>query len=127
MLYSRFVSLPAIMATLFVVILPVSAIGQSVSLVGTELSLRLQLQSTPTSELVASPFPASVVVSDPEIEFPDVLSLFGGDPVPPGFGGVVNTAIDAGSDFLQIDFTNAGSSQFASASENTYVLSLIHI
>ena len=121
MFFSRLISPSAITATLFV-IFPISAIGQSVSLIGTELSLRTQLQLTPTSELAVSPFPASVIVSETEVEFPDVESLFGGDPVPPGFGGVANVAIDAGADFLEIDFANSAPDfQFASAFQNTYV------
>ena len=120
MLFSRLLSLSAITATLFV-IFPASAIGQSVSLIGTELSLSLRNQTTPSSELFVSLFPASAIVSETEVEFPDVESLFGGDPVPPEIGAIADVAIDAGADFLEIDFTNAGFSQFASAFENTYV------
>ena len=111
------------MATLFVV-LPVSAMGQSASLIGTELSLRTQGQATPTSELFVVSFPASAIVTAPEVEFPDVASLF--DPsvgVPPGFANsLVDVAIDAGEDFIEIDFTNSAPFfQFASGFQNTYV------
>lgn len=111
---------------LFIAALAVSssAFAATVSLVGTELSLRTQGQATPTSQLFVTSFPASATVSETSVEFPDVASLF--DPtvgVPPGFASsLVDVAIDAGSDFLTIDFTNSAPfSQFAAGFQNTYV------
>lgn len=93
------------------------------TLSGSELRLRIIVQPTPTSELLTTSFPAVATVSESAVEFPDVSSLF--DPsvgVIPGFASrLVNVAIDAGADYLEIDFTNAGFGRFATAFENTYV------
>jgi hypothetical protein len=98
-----------------------SALG--FTLVGSELRLRTQGQSTPTSQLFVTSFPASAVVSESTVEFPNVESLF--DPsagIPPGFAGsLVDVSIDAGADYLAIDFDNAGSNGFATGFQNTYV------
>jgi PEP-CTERM motif len=98
-----------------------SALG--FTLVGSELKLRTEGQSTSTSQLFITSFPASATVSESSVEFPTVESLF--DPsvgVPPGFArSLVNTSIDAGVDFLAIDFDNAGSNRFATGFKNTYV------
>ncbi len=57
------------------------------------------------------------------MEFPNVASLF--DPstgVPPGFArSLVDVSIDAGADYLAIDFDNAGFNTFARGFQNTYV------
>lgn len=93
------------------------------SLVGSELRLRTEAQSTPTSRLFVTSFPTSATVSDSTVEFPNVESLF--DPtvgVPPGFArSLVDVAIDAGSNYLEIDFDNAGSGMYATGFKNTYV------
>ena len=93
------------------------------SLVGSELRLRTNAQATPTSQLFVTSFPAVATVSETAVEFPDVSSLF--DPtvgVPPGFANsLVDVAIDAGVDYLEIDFDNAGSRGYATAFQNTYV------
>ena len=93
------------------------------SLVGSDLRLRTLAQSTPTSQLFTTSFPAVATVSETTLEFPDVSSLF--DPtvgVPPGFANsLVDVAIDAGEDYLEIDFDNAGSRGYATAFQNTYV------
>ncbi len=98
-----------------------SAMGAT--LVGSELRLRTQAQSTSTSQLFVTSFPASAIVSDSTVEFPDVASLF--DPsvgVPPGFArSLVDVLIDAGADYLAIDFDNAGFGRFARGFQNTYV------
>lgn len=98
-----------------------SALG--VTLVGSELSLRTEAQSSPTSQLFTSSFPASAIVSESTVEFPNVESLF--DPtvgVPPGFArSLVNVSINAGADYLDIDFDNAGFGRYATAFKNTYV------
>lgn len=91
-------------------------------LTGTELSLRTLAQATPSSTPFITSFERTVVVG-PAVEYPDVASLFNPDTgVPPGFAhSLVNTAIDVGNDYVEIDFDNAGFNTFASGFENTYV------
>lgn len=93
------------------------------TLTGSELRLRTEAQANSTSQLFVTSFPASAIVSESIVEFPNVESLF--DPsigVPPGFArSLANVAIDAGTDYLAIDFDNAGTSRFASGFKNTYV------
>lgn len=93
------------------------------SLIGSELRLRTEAQSTPTSQLFVTSFPASATVSESVVEFPNIASLF--DPtvgVPLGFArSLVNVAIDAGANYLEIDFDNAGSGLYATGFKNTYV------
>lgn len=95
----------------------------SATLTGSELKLRTEAQSNSTSQLFTTSFPASAIVSESTVEFPNVESLF--DPsvgVPPGFArSLVDVSIDAGADYLAIDFDNAGSSRFATGFKNTYV------
>jgi hypothetical protein len=95
------------------------------SLVGSELRLRTNAQATPTSQLFVTSFPAVATVSETAVEFPDVSSLF--DPtvgVPPGFANsLVDVEIDAGADYIEIDFDNAGSIGYATGFQNTYVFS----
>jgi hypothetical protein len=95
------------------------------SLVGSELKLRVEAQATPTSQLFVTSFPAVATVSETVVEFPNVSSLF--DPtvgVPPGFASsLVDVAIDAGVDYLEIDFDNAGFRRYATGFQNTYVFS----
>jgi len=94
------------------------------TLIGTELKLRVIAQATPSSELLTISFPVAATVKAESVEFPNVESLF--DPatgVPPGFArSLVNVAIDAGADFLTIDFDNTTSPfRYASGFQNTYV------
>lgn len=98
-----------------------SALG--FTLVGSDFRLRTQGQSTSTSQLFVTSFPASATVSDSTVEFPDVASLFDRSVgVPPGFArSLVDVSIDAGADYLAIDFDNAGSGRFATGFQNTYV------
>lgn len=100
-----------------------SAFGATFTLAGSELRLRTEAQSTSTSQLFVTSFSASAIVSESTVEFPDVESLF--DPsagVPPGFArSLVDVSIDAGSDYLAIDFDNAGFGRFATGFQNTYV------
>jgi len=56
------------------------------TLTGSELKLRAEAQSTSTSQLFVTSFPASAIVSESTVEFLNVASLF--DPstgIPPGF------------------------------------------
>lgn len=117
--------LPLALSVPLVALGSTSALGASFSLVGTELQLRAENQLTPTSPLSIISFPASAIVSETEVEFPDVESLF--DPAadnPLGAGRLVDVAIDAGTDYLEIDFNNAGSGQFLSGFQNTYVFTV---
>ncbi len=93
------------------------------SLIGSELRLRTEAQAAPSSQLFVTSFPASAIVSEPGVEFPNVQSLFAPTVgVPPGFArALVNVAIDAGANYLDIDFDNAGSGLFASGFKNSYV------
>jgi hypothetical protein len=91
-------------------------------LVGTSLTLSLLGQITSSSPAFKSSFPKSALVSDSSVEFADVHSLFNdGDPKPPGWTYIVNTAIDASDNALVIDFKHAGKGAFAPGYQNTYV------
>lgn len=94
----------------------------SAGLIGTDLTLSALQQASPGTPVFESSFPRVARVMADQVEFPDVASLFNpNDPRPPGFGSLVNTWIDAGDDFIAIDFFQAGSGSFASGFENTYV------
>ncbi len=95
-----------------------SAFAASFTLVGSELKVGLELQSTATSQLFTNSFPASAIVSDSVVEFPSAASLFGN--FAPGFF-TVNAAIDAGADYLKLDYANAGFGTFSNTFKNTYV------
>jgi len=87
---------------------------------GTELSLQVLFQSTPSSPPIFTSFERTVTVG-PAIEYPDVSSLFNpGSGVPAGYG-LVDVAIDVGNDYIEIDFDNAVSNRFSPAFENTYI------
>jgi hypothetical protein len=93
------------------------------SLVGSELRLRTIGQATPTSELVENSFPTSAIVSETTVEFPDVASLF--DPSSPDIPGFarefVDVSIDAGANYLEIDYDNAGFGRYARGFQNTAI------
>jgi len=91
--------------------------ASALSLIGSELKVGLELQRTPTSELLESSFPVSAIVSESVVEFPNAQSLFGSFP---GFS-IVNVAIDAGADYLKLDYPNAGFGVFANTFKNSYV------
>jgi len=94
----------------------------SAGLIGTDLTLSALQQASPGTTVFESSFPRVARVLSDQVEFPDVASLFNpNDPKPPGFGSLVNTWIDAGNDFIEIDFFQAGSGTFASGHQNTYV------
>ena len=92
-----------------------SAVGAT--LVGSELKLRAEIQRTPTSELLVNSSPVSAIVSESAVEFPNAQSSFGSVP---GFS-IVNVAIDAGADYLELDYANAGIGAFANTFKNSYV------
>ncbi len=101
-------------------ILAVAATASQASLIGTELRIGSVNQVTENSEIFTGDFPASAIVIEPQVEFPSAESLFGDFPKPPG-SFTVDTSINAGADFLEIDFDNAGSGSFASWFQNTYI------
>lgn len=111
-------SLPLFASVAMVAFSSSSALG--VTLVGSELRLRTEIQRTPSSELLVSASPASAIVSESAVEFPNVQSLF--DPRDfPGFF-IVNSAIDAGADYLEINYANAGGiGVFSNTFKNNYV------
>jgi hypothetical protein len=93
-----------------------SALG--LTLVGSELKLRSEIQRTPTSELLVNSFPVSAIVSESAVEFPNLQSLYDPDNFP-GFY-IVNSSIDVGADYLEIDYANAGFGRFADTFKNNY-------
>jgi hypothetical protein len=93
-----------------------SALG--LTLVGSELRLTGELQRTPTSELFVSSFPVSAIVSESAVEFPNARSLFDPDDFP-GFN-IVNSSINVGADYLEIDYANAGFGVFSNIFKNNY-------
>ncbi len=97
-----------------------SALG--VTLIGSTLTLGSEVQLSPTSQLFVTSFPVSRIVSESTVEFPDTQSLFDPtDGIPPGHTRV-NTSIDAGADYLEIDFDNVGFfRRFSSGFKNTAV------
>jgi hypothetical protein len=110
----------AVLALPIVILLPAFAAG---SLNGTQLSLRTLAQATSSSEPVYTSFERTVLVTEESVEFPDVGSLFNPETTPPvGFlDSLVNVAIDARANSLEIDFDHAGFGTFAFGFENTYV------
>jgi PEP-CTERM motif len=95
------------------------ALSASFTLVGSELRLSAEIQRTPTSELLVNRFPVSAIVSESAVEFPTARSLFPPNEFP-GFS-IVNVAIDAGANYLELNYANAGSGIFANTFQNTYV------
>ena len=88
-------------------------------LLGTTLSLDTVFQRTLTSPVIPLSFSTTATVIEPGIEFPSVASLLVSNPN--GFV-LADTAINAGDDFLEIDFDNATNiSHFDAAIQNTYV------
>jgi hypothetical protein len=55
-----------------------------------------------------------------DVQFPSAESLFDGAPRPPD-SFIVETSIDAGAEYIEVDFDNAGSATFAPWVQNTYV------
>jgi hypothetical protein len=95
-----------------------SAFAANFTLIGSELGVGLELQSTPTSQLFTNSFPVSAIVSESAVEFPNAASLFGN--IAPGFF-TVNGSIDVGADYLKLDYANAGFGTFANTFKNTVV------
>ncbi len=89
------------------------------SLIGSELDVRFELQQTPTSDLIIGGFPVSAIVSESLVEFPSAGS---GIPID-GLPGIVTLGpdIDAGADYLEVNFRNAGTGTLASLFRNDIV------
>ncbi|WP_146746327.1 VPLPA-CTERM sorting domain-containing protein [Rhodovulum viride] len=102
-----------------------SAFSATISLVGTELKLDVILQATPTSPTSTFTATVSAIVSETAVEYPNVNDFGITNTSVPGFPRPITTvpvAIDAGADFITIDFDNtAPFNQFAPAFQNTYV------
>ena len=89
------------------------------ALLGTTLSLETLFQQTLNSVPDTIGFLTTATVVEPGVEFPSLqaLEVAGG-----GLGtGLVDVAINAGDNFLEIDFSNAASGTFAPAFFNGYV------
>jgi len=87
-------------------------------LIDSELSLKIIYQRTSSSSIETIGFLTTATVAEPRVEFPSVNDL--------QVDGInltlVDVSINAGDDFIEIDFTNvAGFSGFASGHENTYI------
>lgn len=89
-------------------------------LLGTQVSLETVFQETLSDEPVALSFPEEFTVVDPGVEIPDV-SVLEVPGSPSGINGLVETSIDVGNDFIEIDFDNVLSTRFASGIQNTYI------
>ena len=102
-----------------------SAYASAISLVGTELKLDGLLQATPTSPTSTFTATVSAIVSETEVEYPNVNDFGITATSVPGFTTPITTipvSIDAGADFLTIDFDNTSPyGNFAPAFENTYI------
>lgn len=101
-----------------------AAFAATVSLVGTELKLDGLLQATPTSPTSTFTATASAIVSETTVEYPNVNDFGITNTSVPGFPTPITTvavAIDAGADFLTIDFDNTSLNVFVPAFQNTYI------
>lgn len=88
------------------------------ALLGTELSLEVLFQQTSISEPSTIGFLTTAIVQEPEVEFPSAEAL---EVDNPPFGlQVVDVAINAGDNYLEIDFDNVVFSSFAPAYFNGY-------
>lgn len=101
-----------------------SSAAAPVSLVGTELKLDLLQQFSPSSPPNTFSATDSAIVSETGVEYPNVNDFGITNTTIPGFPQpqtTVAVAIDAGADFLSIDFDNAGSGVYTPSFENTYI------
>ena len=100
------------------VAIPHSALA--VTIVGSEFTVGAISQETPNSQLFLEEFPFTTTVIDPGVEFPSADSLFGDFPRPPN-SFVIDTSIDAGPNYVDIDFDNAGFGLWAPWHRNEYI------
>ena len=89
------------------------------ALLGTTLSIETVFQQTSTDSADTIGFLTTATVVDPGVEFPSLASTQVINP-PQGLQ-VVDVAIDAGDNFLEIDFDNVTLTSFAPAFFNGYV------
>ena len=89
------------------------------ALLGSEISLETIFQGSASSPIDRIGFLTTAIVMEPGVEFPSLEAL-----EIPGAGigtGLVDTTINVGNDFLEIDFDNVTHTVFAPALQNTYV------
>lgn len=89
----------------------------SAALLATELSVQVASQATSSSGMELCTVLVSATVVEPGAEFPNLGSY--GSSCAGLF--IVNVDINAGDDFLEIGFTNAGSGGFANRFFNGYI------
>jgi hypothetical protein len=87
-------------------------------LVGTTLSYEAIYQSSPTSEISRIGTLTTAEVSATEVEFPMLGEL---DTNVPGVY-LVNASLDVGDNYLEFDYSNAGSGSFLAGHQNTVIL-----
>lgn len=95
------------------------ASASEAALIGTELSLETFYQATSSSALQTIGFLTTATVKEPGVEFPNLKAL----QVNSSSSGMqlVNVAINAGNNFIEIDFSNsAPSTVFATGFRNGY-------
>jgi len=94
------------------------------SLVGSELSFRVIFQASPLDKPQVVTFPATAIVSEDEVEFPNAASFFDPNaPLPPEAKGMTNIQIDVTSNAVEISFKNIRKrSYFIEAFRNTSIL-----
>ena len=104
----------------------VTAQVSQATLIGTELSLETVFQATSTSPVNTIGFLTTATVREPGVEFPSLSATQVNNPP---FGLVlVNVAINAGSNFIEIDFDNSAPfTGFASAFRNSYLFTFDHV
>ena len=98
----------------------VSTGSSQAALIGSELSLETTFQSTPTSAVETIGFLTTAIVADPGIEFSSLAST---EVINPPLGlQVIDVSIDAGNNFIDINFSNSSPfSSFSSAYQNGYL------
>jgi Ca2+-binding RTX toxin-like protein len=97
--------------------------ADSRSLQGQDVTLSTLAQVDEGSQPVNTATETLRSVDIESVEFPSVSTLFDESAaVPSGFArSLVDTEIDIGSDYIELDFDRAGFGRFATALENTYV------
>ena len=91
----------------------------SAALIGTQLSIQTQYQQYAESEIHTTGFLTTATVVEPGVEFSSLAATEVENP-PQGFQ-VVDVAINAGDNYLEIDFSNVNHFSFSSAYFNGYV------
>lgn len=104
----------AIAAVVFCALAQVS----EAALIGTELGFQGVYQVNSTSPVSTLTSLNTVTVKEPGIEIPSVKAL---EVSNPSGLSLVDVSINAGNDFLDIGFANAGFSRFASGFRNSYI------